>query len=492
MKNNSQYQKYSQLKKQIYNKSIPKLNKPKFKSSIARENTFAVVGIQLGDEGKGRIVDNKIKQIISDKKIQKVYVVRSQGGNNAGHTVEKGKVKIGLHQLPSGIFYKQAVELLDSGMIIHVRDLLDEIKLAEAVAGKLSNRIILSEDAMLCTDLDRAKEILNRVIDGKAKGGTGRGMGPTAAGFFDKTGSFVKDLLNDNWRKVFAAKYENLGKLFNTYNEDLAQIEVPDFYKTKIQGKAINKTVGSQEEFLSKLKKDREDLLALKITKDTFYMHKTLDETLSVGIVFEMAQAVGLDPWFGTRPDRTSTPTTLYGITAGTRYWKTEQIKEVTGVMKATYMSSVGARQMPTQTEDDYTQWIRDVAHEYGTTTGRPRDICLLDIPFLLYNIRMSGINCLGITHLDISRKDMPIKVCVAYTIKGKEIPYKPDMHMFPNFKPLYIELPSWDVQEVAGITEFKKLPKTAQQFLLFLQEVTQLPITFASTGSNRESVIIF
>lgn len=492
MKQSSQNLKLASLQKQIYNSKTIKLNKPTFDTKISRSNTCAVLGIQLGDEGKGRIVDNKIQEILSNNKIKKIYVIRSQGGNNAGHTVEKGKVKIGLHQLPSGIFYKQAIEVLDSGMIIHVRDLIDEITLAEEAAGKLSNRIILSEDAILCTDLDRAKEVLNRVIDGKAKGGTGRGMGPATAGFFDKTGNFVKELVADNWKEIFSKKYENMNKLFETYGENLAQTQVPDFMKTKRTSSAVNKVVGTKETYLSNLKKDREELLALKIVKDTFYLHNNIDTDPSVGVVFEMAQAVGLDPWFGTRPDRTSTPTTIYGITSGTRYWLPNQIREKTGIMKATYMSSVGARKMPTQIDDEYAQWIRDVAHEYGTTTGRPRDICLLDLAFVKYNIRMSQVNSLGITHLDIARADVPIKVCVGYKKNSKEVEYKPDMTDFKNLTPIYLELPSWDIKEVAGVTSFKKLPLNTQKFLKFIEETLQVPITFVATGPKRENIITF
>jgi len=478
------------LKSKVYLDKHPKLFKPNFNKQEARANSVAVIGVQLGDEGKGRIVDNKIQQLLALKNIKKVYVIRSQGGNNAGHTVEKGKVKIGLHQLPSGIFYRQAIEIMDSGMIIHVRDLLDEIKLAEEVAGKLVKRLILSEDAILCTDLDRAKEVLNRIIDGKAKGGTGRGMGPATAGFFDKTGSSIKDLISDNWLDTFTKKYELMDKLFFAYGENLSQMEVPDFYKTKREKKAVNKIVGTKEIFLQRLKKDRNELLDINIVKDTFYLHSKIEEDSSSGIVFEMAQAVGLDPWFGTRPDRTSTPTTMYGITAGTRYWLPHQVLQKIGIMKATYMSSVGARTMPTEINDDHAQWIRDFAHEYGTTTGRPRDVCLIDIPFLLYNLRMSGANSLGITHLDVAKKDIPIKVCVGYKKNNKEVTYKPDMFEFENLKPIYIELPSWDSEEVVNVKKFNNLPLAAKQYLNFLQNVTGLPIVFITTGPNRDACI--
>lgn len=454
-----------------------------------RKNTIAIVGIQLGDEGKGRIVDN-ILQSISNKKINKVYVVRPQGGSNAGHTVEFDDVRIGLHQLPSGIFYKDAIEILDSGMVLHIGDLLEEIKLAEKVAGKLSNRIIVSEDAMLCTDLQRAKEVLNRKINGNSKGGTGRGIGPTTAEFYDKTGNFVKDLAGNRWRSIFSKKYQDFQKIFDAFGENLADYDVPDFALTKQTGKVVNRKVGTELEFLKRLKVERDQVLKLDIVEDTFSLHPQIYKDKSSAVLFEMAQAVGLDPWFGTRPDRTTTPTTAFGITVGTRYWRREDISEVIGVMKATYMSSVGKRTMPTETNDSWGKWVREFAHEYGTTTGRPRDICFIDLPFLKYNIRMSGITKIALTHLDVCQEDQPIKVCVGYKLNGKQADYKPDMDYFSKLTPVYKKLPGWKHKDVMRVKKFEDLPETAKNYVLFLQNELELPIGYITTGPKRENIL--
>lgn len=460
-----------------------------YKQSV-KENTFAVLGLQLGDEGKGRIIDNVLKRVTSDKNVEEVYLVRPQGGNNAGHTVEKDGVKIGLHQLPSGIFYDNVFEVLDAGMIINAEDLITEIALAEKIAPGLKKRVILSEDAMLCTDIQRAKEVLNRILNDNSKGGTGRGIGPTTAEFYDKTGQSVKDLLLPEWGEIFSEKYTVANKYFASQGQKLSTTNVPDFEKTKLAGKTVIREVGSQKVFLQRLEEARAQILKLKIVRDTYYLHQEISDNPKKSICFELAQAVGLDPWLGTRPDRTTTPTTAFAILYGTRFWQKENVEEIIGVLKATYMSSVGARTMPTQTSDEWATWVRETAHEYGTTTGRPRDICYIDLPFILYNIKVSGATSLGITHLDISKKEYPIKVCTHYTYQGKVITYKPDMSMFDKFKPNFIDLPSWDIREVEGKTNFNDLPQSAKNYIRFLEEVTGLPVSIITTGSDRKHFI--
>ncbi len=396
-------------------------------SNSIRKNSAAVMGLQLGDEGKGRIVDNIIKNYLTNKKLSKIYVIRCQGGNNAGHTVEKDNVRLGLHQLPSGVFYDEAIEVLDAGMVLNVEDLLDEIDYVEEKVGKFSDRVILSGDAMLNTDLHRAKEVLNRTLSGNAKGGTGRGIGPTTAEYYDKTGLFVKNLVADDWKEVLNKKYENMQKLFNAYDMELKDIDVPDFNQTKLQQKSCTRKIGTKKEFLARLEETRHRLLEKNIVKDTFLLHEKIFNDEKAGVIFELAQAAGLDPWFGTRGDMTTTPTTSFAILYGTRYWKPTNIEQTIGILKATYMSSVGARTMPTQVNNEWAQWVRDTAHEYGTTTSRPRDICYIDLPFLKYNTFVSGISHAGFTHLDIARENENIKVCTHYEINGKKVPYKPE-----------------------------------------------------------------
>jgi len=452
-------------------------------------NSVAVLGLQFGDEGKGRVVDNKIQELIK-KGCKKIYVIRTQGGSNAGHTVEKGDVRIGLHQLPSGIFYREVIEVLESGMVIHPEDLLTEIELAESVAGSLKSRIILSEDAMLCTDLQRAIEVLNKKLTGNYTGGTGRGIGPTAAEFYERTGLTIINLLDKNWKTILTKKYKEIDLRFKAYNEKLSQITVPDFRKTKAQNIAVHRTVGSLNVFLERLDSTRKKLIQRKIVADTFFLMQKVYSDKKAGVVFEMAQAIGLDPWFGTRPDKTSTPTSIFGIKYGTRYWKESDVLETIGIIKGIYMSSVGSRTMPTEVNNNWAKWIRESANEYGTTTRRPRDVCYLDLPLLKYNLRMSGVKSIAITHLDICRKKEKIKVCTGYKLNGKSIGYKPDEEFLKKVRPVYKELPSWDIKEVSGITDYKKLPQEAKGFIKFIEQETGFPVVTATTGPKREDII--
>ncbi|MCA9376509.1 adenylosuccinate synthetase [Candidatus Nomurabacteria bacterium] len=448
---------------------------------------IAVIGAQLGDEGKGRIIDNKLNNLSSEH--DEFYVIRSQGGSNAGHTVQIGDRRIGLHQIPSAVFHQEAKLILDFGMVIHPEDLLVEIDLVEQMGTSLADRIFLSQDAMLCTDVERAKEVLNRVINGKAKGGTGRGMSPTTAMRYEKLGLVIQDLVSENWREILTKHYQRFDKLFTVYGEELSETEVPDFKRTKATGKSHDRKVGRLEDYLDRLENVRENLTSKKIVVDTFALDRAIYmETTPV--LFEMAQAVGLSPAFGTRPDTTSTETSSIGITLGTRVFPVSEISERIGVMKATYMSSVGARVMPTNLEDDWAEWVREFAHEYGTTTGRPRDICAIDLPFLDYNVHVGGINQLAMTHLDVSRKNDKIRVCIGYKRDGEEVYYKPDLDYLKGLEPIYVELQGWDSDECSSAKDFESLPNEAKKYVNFIESAIGVPVTMLTTGPDRHSLI--
>lgn len=456
-------------------------------SSKKYSKYIAVVGAQLGDEGKGRIIDNKISELA--KQTKDFYVIRSQGGSNAGHTVQIGDVKIGLHQIPSAVFHKNAKMILDFGMVLHPDDLLAEIELVESLDIDLTGRLFVSEDAMLCTDIERAKEVLNRVINGNAKGGTGRGMSPTTGQRLEKLGFEIKDLLREDWKEIFTKHYIQFEKMFKAFGEDLASYDVPDFKQSKLQKESISKKLGSLDVYLDRLASARKQIIEKGIVTDTYkinqeaYINKT-------PVFFEMAQAIGLSPAFGTRPDTTSTETSIYGISLGTRVFPVSEIEERIGVMKATYMSSVGERQMPTEVDNDWAKWVRDFANEYGTTTRRPRDICYLDLPFLLYNNNIGGINQLAMTHLDVARENEKIKVCIGYEKDGQEVYYKPDLEYLNKVKPIYIELDGWSSEECQKAKSFDDLPANAKLFVNFVESSAGIPVTIITTGPERDNVI--
>lgn len=464
-----------------------------------RPNTYAVVGGAFGDEGKGRIIDNLIESMLSRPDIKKVYVVRYQGGNNAGHTVEKNGLKLALHVVPSFVLHKKAFGIMDRGEVIHPEDLITEITYIERTTKtSLVGRLFLSQDAILCTDLERAEEILNRAKSGAAKGGTGRGISPSYAHFIDRTGFTVRDLMSPHWEDVFAKRYDQYNNLFKAFAKELgmslAKTPVPDFAATKQTGKSATRTVGSKKEFVARLKKARNWLKKRDIVTNIEAIYRTIHYDKSIGILFEASQAAGLDAYNGTRPDVTSSDTTLSGIKAGTGgHFLERDIEHSYAVIKATYTSSVGARRMPTHVDNDWSHWVQEAAHEYGTTTGRPRDINMLDLPMLAFNLRISGAQKLVLTHVDIARKDMPVTVCTHYTDKkGNPTFYQANLADLAQVKPHYVEFPGWDGVLCQQATSYKTLPKATQQFLAFLEDKLGLPIVAVTTGPDRKDFISF
>ena len=457
---------------------------------LARKYTAAIVGLELGDEGKGRMVDNKISTLLGKDRVDSVNVVRFQGGSNAGHTVEKDGTRIALHQIPSGIFHDRVVGIMDQGMVIHPEDLRTEILQVEETVGDTNGRLMLSQNAILCTDLERAEEVLNRIRQGRAKGGTGRGIGPSYAHHYDKLGFHIYDLMQENWRNQLGDQYERYEREFAANDLRLADVEVPDLEATKRQGKSISRTVGTKEEYLDRLEVVRTWLIQKDIVRNTFSIHSDTIGDFSKGVLFEGAQALGLHAWVGTRPDVTSSDTSILGISAGTGLWKSQDVADRVGVFKITYTSSVGVRRMPSQQENQWSNWVREVANEYGTTTGRPRDILHLDLPMLSYNARMSGIEVMAGTHLDVAREDYTIKVCTHYTRDGVKVDYQPGIKNLEDVSPSYVDLPGWDGKRVAEATAIDQLPENAIKFLSWIQRRTGYPIVAVTTGPARENFI--
>ncbi|EKD87382.1 MAG: hypothetical protein ACD_36C00109G0001, partial [uncultured bacterium] len=313
-----------------------------------RPHSACVVGIALGDEGKGRVIDNLLGLLLKTRGISGVTVVRFQGGSNSGHTVEANGIRLALHQVPSGILNKKSTCIMDRGMSINPADLVDEIRLIEERIGNVQGRLFLSNDAVLNTDLDRAEEFVNRIRTGGARGGTGRGIGPSYAHHYDRLGFHISDLLDSEWKKTLKKQYERYRKEFHLYGLKLARIEVPDFLKTKKTGKEHKRSVGTQDEFLRRLGRARNALIKRKMVVNTFRLHEKIFQKKSEAVLFEGAQALGLHPWLGTLPDITASDTSSYGIHTGTAFWKVEDIEKRIGIFKIPYTSSVGVRRMPT------------------------------------------------------------------------------------------------------------------------------------------------
>ncbi|MBI5620128.1 adenylosuccinate synthetase [Candidatus Gottesmanbacteria bacterium] len=479
----------------VYKKNHIAVGWPKGKKKIFHEvlrpHTVCVVGVALGDEGKGRVIDNLIGSLQKTRGITGITVVRFQGGNNSGHTVEANGIHLALHQIPCGVMYKKATCIMDRGMTINPVDLVSEIHYVEELAGKMKGRLYLSQDALLNTDLDRAEELLNRKRQGKAGGGTGRGIGPSYAHHYDRLGLHISDLIESTWKELLGGQYDRYEKEFSLYGIQLSTIEVPDFLRTKKMKKEYKRLVGSKQKFLRRIGRARHELIARKIITNTFVLHKRIYEKKSEAVLFEGAQALGLHPWLGTLPDITASDTSIYGIQTGTAFWKMHTIEDRIGIFKIPYTSSVGARRMPTQADNEWATRVRDEAHEYGTTTGRARDILFPDIPMLSYNIRMSGVEMLIGTHLDVSWENVRIHVCTHYADKkGNVVSYQPGLLYLNNVVPHYVTLPGWDGALVRKAKSFKELPENAKKFLAFLQLRLAMPITAVTVGPSREHYI--
>ena len=482
---------------------------------LARQNTICIAGAQYGDEGKGRLIDDSLTRISREQGIKNVVVIRYAGGSNAGHTVyTPDGQKIALHQVPSGVVQEQAVCLMERGMVLHPEDLATEIIDAEQKLGRsLNGSLIVHPEAIMVTDLHRAEEVLNRELSqGKADGGTGRGISPAYAHALTRTGNEMGDLFRDNWNDLLGAQYDIYQRTFAGHGRDIATALVPDFRETRRQGAVVNRTVGSKEEFLHRLGLMREWFMSReaavpaeqRMFQNTFPIHRKMYRDVSMGILFEGAQAMGLHAWLGRRPDVTASDTGPKGILSSTGFWDYTDLSQVVGVAKATYMSSVGAGKpitmidLPSQLTDEdrahlspdqeFAAWTREEAHEYGTTTGRPRDICYMDLPFMTFNIRTGGLRAIAFTHLDIARADMPVRVCTHYTdADGNLVAYQPGLRYQEGLTPHYIDLPGWDGSEVQNARSFDDLPLAAKQYLSFMERCLGVPVVAATTGPKPQ-----
>lgn len=447
-----------------------------------RRNSYAFCGGAFGDEGKGRIVDEYVNNLSAKGR---VIVYRDNGGANAGHTVSlpTGE-QIALHQLPSGIFSSKAKVVLGKGMVIHPGDLIEELGQVDEVAKKLKlAKIIIDEMAVLSLDTHRAYEGALKAWQEGGKGSTGRGISPAYADVLLRHPLRMRDLKPVN-KSAIEKHYLLYQALLKGLGVELAGVEVPT-----LSGKPHK--IGSLKVFMSSLARQAKQLTGH--IQDVSGLIKTTWADTSVGYVFEKAQAIGLDARWGVYPDVTASDTTFGGIFSATEgIIDPNQIQLRAATIKATYMSSVGARRLPTLMEERLAHRIREDAHEYGATTKRPRDIAYLDLPALRYYGRVGMVNAYVLTHMDISYLDAPIKICVKYTLNGKRVDYRPDQEYLLKVKPVYKQLDPWDAQLAQKARSRKELPAQAKRFLAFIEKELGSKILMITTGPQRNQSIHF
>jgi adenylosuccinate synthase len=416
-----------------------------------------LIGAQWGDEGKGKITD----LIASDFD----YVVRYQGGNNAGHTVIANGHKLALHLIPSGIMYPNITPLIGNGCVIDPKILLEEMDMLER-EGFSTAKLAISGNAHLIMPwhlkLDGASE---RKLGKNEIGTTKRGIGPAYQDKAARSGIRVQDLLDEHIFKlkvktVLAEKNEILTKIYNDKPCDGEQI-ITDYLE---MAKRIIPHIVDTAQLLN---------AELKASKR---------------VLFEGAQGTFLDIDHGTYPFVTSSSCTAGGATIGSGIGPVA-IDRVLGITKA-YLTRVGSGPFPTELDDEDGKALAIVGGEVGVTTGRSRRCGWYDAVIIKYAAEVNGLTDLCITKLDVLSEFETIKICVAYECEGKRYTNVPGLQsVFYHATPVYEKMEGW-CTDITGCRSFEELPTAAQNYLLRLEELAGVPITLIAVGPDREQTI--
>ena len=408
-----------------------------------------IVGLQWGDEGKGKIVDLVAKNYD--------IVIRSQGGHNAGHTVVLEGKKYALHLLPSGVLNPNAMNVIGNGVVVYPKQLIKEIKEFDK---NIKNKLLISDKAHMILDhhiaIDKARE---RLRGKNAIGTTGRGIGPAYADKIARVGVRMGELrdIDKLMQKLFDYYEMNKG-----YFEYLG-IEIPNSDKLK-----------------KELEYYKNELIE-NITDTTKYLWENMDKNM----LLEGAQATLLDIDHGTYPYVTSSNTIASGALTGSGL-PPKALNKVIGIAKA-YTTRVGNGPFPTEDLGNDGEKIRVQGAEFGTTTGRPRRCGWFDVVAAKYAITLNGCDEIALMKLDVLDGFDRVKICIGYEKDGKKIDYFPSD--IEGIKPLYVELEGWDGS--SGVTEFDKLPENARKYVEFLEEKIGTHIKYISTGAERNATII-
>lgn len=409
--------------------------------------TTAILGLQWGDEGKGKLVDS----LSADMDL----CVRFQGGGNAGHTVYPDGKKIVLHHLPTGVLHKGCVNLMAQGMVIDPVKLLEEIAEVEGRGYPLKGRLQISDRAAVTTPMHLSLDGLREAGADKV-GTTKRGIGPTYSDRYDRIGVRMADLLDEKalreaLSRAIAVRACQMGDSAPTVDSMLKPLIE--------QGRKLAPYVADTALTLAEGLKEKRRVL------------------------FEGAQGAMLDVIQGTYPFVTSSHTLASGIPAGCGLYLT--VDDIIGVTKA-YCTRVGEGPFPTELLDKSGEELRQKGGEFGATTGRPRRCGWIDLFALRYICRISGVTRLAITKLDVLSGFGDLKVGVGY--EGWNEPGLPaDIRRFSALKPVYKTLPGWK-EDISKVRAAGELPKTTRAYLRFLEEFVGVPIGIISVGPEREA----
>jgi len=419
---------------------------------------IVIIGAQWGDEGKGKATDLLSGRID--------YVVKFNGGNNAGHTVVVGDQKYALHLLPSGILTPGVIPVIGNGVVVDIEVLFDELT-ALSSRGVDVSRLLVSANAHVITQYHRTLDkVTERFLGKRQIGTTGRGIGPAYADKINRVGIRIQDLFDENIlrQKVEGALHQKNHLLVKIYNR---------------RAIAVDEVV---EDLLSYAERLR------PMVADTGLL---LNQALDAGktIVFEGGQATMLDVDHGTYPFVTSSNSTSGGAATGSGV-APARLTRVIGIVKA-YTTRVGSGPFPTELEDESGEWLRAKGFEFGTTTGRPRRTGWYDAPIARYSARINGVTDYVMTKLDVLTGLETIPVCVAYEVDGVRVDEVPvSQSDFHHAVPIYEEFPGWS-EDITGARTFEDLPKNAQDYVLAIEAMSGSRISAIGVGPDREAIIV-
>ncbi len=417
-----------------------------------------LIGSQWGDEGKGKIID-----ILAEKSD---YIVRYQGGNNAGHTVKFADKKFVLHIIPSGILHPSKKCVIGNGVVVDPAALQEEVEMLKKRGVSVKNRLFLSEQAHLIMPYHRLVDEHQERVNGKGKiGTTKKGIGPCYADKAARLGIRIVDLMND---RVFK---ERLRLVLGEKNKILKRI----YNEKELSYQSLYKTYSRYRSFLKPF-----------ICNTSLLLDKAHQKRKHV--LFEGAQGTFLDVDHGTYPYVTSSNASAGGAITGSGV-SPARIDYVIGVVKA-YTTRVGEGPFPTEFSSVLMEHVRRRGEEYGSTTGRPRRCGWFDAVIARHSILVNGLSKLAVMKLDVL-DDLPeVKICVAYRYKGKiyrHFPY--DIEVLENAEPVYETLPGWKCP-IEKTKRYRDLPKNAKKYLERLEKLLKTKITIVSVGPHRSQTI--
>ena len=414
-----------------------------------------VLGLQWGDEGKGKVVD----VLTPDYKV----IARFQGGPNAGHSLKFDGDGFVLHTVPSGIFRSDSMNIIGNGVVVDPVILAEEIHSIEEKAGPITGRLKISKRAQLILPTHRMLDAASEAAKGKAKiGSTLKGIGPA---YMDKTGRNglrIGDILSPEFRQRYAAlKTKHLGMLAQ-YD---FQFDISDY----------------ERKWLAAV----EELRRFEFIDSEIEVNRCLDDDMPV--LAEGAQGSMLDIDFGTYPFVTSSNTMAAGVCTGLGV-APGRVGKVIGIFKA-YCTRVGGGPFPTELSDETGEELRRIGNEYGATTGRPRRCGWLDMVALKYAVMMSGVTELIMMKADVLGGFKTIKVATAYEIGGRKVEHFP-FECGEDLTPVYREFKGWDC-DICKVRSYEDFPAELKDYISFIEQETGCPVKIISTGPDRSEIVI-